>query len=60
MKKLGAWLIKTAHSIARWWNNLKHTVKCNWNKVIYAISFAMDDCGDGQTICTCKKWNQED
>ena len=55
MKKLGAWLIKTAHSIARWWNNLRHTVKCNWNKAIYAISFSMNDCGDGQTICTCKK-----
>ena len=41
MKKLGAWLIKTSHAIARWWGKLTHKIKCNWNKIIFAISFKM-------------------
>ena len=37
MKKLGAWLIKTSHAIARWWGGLTHNFKCNWNKIIFEI-----------------------
>ena len=39
MKKLGAWLIKTSHAIARWWGKLTKGFKCNWNKIIFAVSF---------------------
>jgi len=60
MKKLGAWLIKTSHAIARWWGKLTKGFKCNWNKIIFAVSFKMSDCLSGEKICTCKKWNQED
>ena len=55
MKKLGAWLIKTSHAIARWWGKLTHNVKCKWNKIIFAISFKMKDCSNGEKICTCNK-----
>ena len=48
-------LINTSHAIARWWGKLTHSVKCKWNKIIFAISFKMKDCSDGQTICTCTK-----
>ena len=41
MKKLGAWLIKTSHAIARWWGKLTKGFKCNWNKIIFAVSFKM-------------------
>jgi hypothetical protein len=41
MKKLGAWLIKTSHNIARWWGGL-----------IFAISFKMKDCKNEKCICT--------
>ena len=51
MKKLGAWLIKTSHAIARWWGKLTHGVKCKWNKIIFAISFKMKDCSNGEIIC---------
>ena len=55
MKKLGAWLISTSHAIARWWGKLTHSVKCKWNKIIFAISFKMKDCSNGEIICTCSK-----
>ena len=55
MKKLGAWLISTSHAIARWWGKLTHGVKCKWNKIIFAISFKMKDCSNGEIICTCSK-----
>ncbi len=51
MKKLGAWLIKTSHAIARWWGGLTHNFKCNWNKIIFAISFKMKDCKNEKCIC---------
>ena len=51
MKKLGAWLIKTSHAIARWWGGLTHNFKCNWNKIIFAISFKMKDCKKEKCIC---------
>ena len=51
MKKLGAWLIKTSHAIAKWWGGLTHSIKCNWNKMIYAISFKMKDCEKEKCIC---------
>ena len=55
MKKLGAWLIKTSHAIARWWGKLTKGFKCNWNKIIFAVSFKMNDCSSCEKICTCKK-----
>ena len=51
MKKLGAWLIKTSHAIARWWRKLTHKIKCNWNKIIFAISFNMKECQNEKCIC---------
>ena len=51
MKKLGAWLIKTSHVIAKWWGGLTHSIKCNWNKMIYAISFKMKGCEKEKCIC---------
>lgn len=52
MKKLGAWLIKTSHAIAKWWGNLTTSIKCKWNKIIFAISFKMKDCKNEKCICT--------
>ena len=53
MKKLGAWLIKTSHAIARWFGKIKKNCMCWWNKILYAITFTMKECDN--PICTCKK-----
>ncbi len=51
MKKLGAWLIKTSHAIARWWGKLTDKIKCKWNNLIFAISFKMNNCEKEECIC---------
>ncbi len=57
MKKLGAWLIKTSHAIARWFGKIKKNCMCWWNKILHAITFTMEEeekeCNS--PICTCKK-----
>jgi len=58
MKKLGAWLIKTSHAIARGFGRVKKACMCRWNKILYAITFTIKECNN--PICTCKKWVQED
>tara|TARA_B100000214_G_scaffold262568_1_gene194063 strand:- start:114 stop:308 length:195 start_codon:yes stop_codon:yes gene_type:complete len=51
MKKLGAWLIKTSHAIAKWWGKLTNKIKCNWNNIIFAISFKLKGCEKEKCIC---------
>ena len=55
MKKIGAWLIKTSHAIARWWGKLTKNIKCKWNKMLFAISFNIKECAHSESICVCKK-----
>ena len=60
MKKLGAWLIKTSHALARGFGRIKRACMCRWNKIMFAITFTIKDCANPQSICTCKKSVQED
>lgn len=53
MKKLGAWLIKTSHAIARGFGRVKKACMCRWNKILYAITFTLKECNN--PVCTCKK-----
>lgn len=49
MRKLGAWLIKTANKIGEFFEYLK----CKWNKLLLVVSFKTKNCKN--KICTCNK-----
>ena len=49
MRKLCAWLIKSANKISEFFEYLK----CKWNKFLLIISFKTKGCSN--KMCTCKK-----
>ncbi len=49
MRKLSAWLLKTANLISNFWERCK----CKWNKSLLFISF--ENVGCNNKLCTCKR-----
>ena len=49
MRKLSAWLLKTANWISNFWERCK----CKWNKALLAISLNTKKCD--YNLCTCNK-----
>tara|TARA_R100000697_G_scaffold105203_1_gene118901 strand:- start:468 stop:617 length:150 start_codon:yes stop_codon:yes gene_type:complete len=49
MRKLSAWLLKTANSISDFWEKCK----CKWNKALLFISVKTKKCEN--QLCTCNQ-----